>query len=150
MNNTCWTGERANQRLLGVYAASGYPAVNRLSATLQVAWSAELHQLARRYCRLRADSSLLGPLTSQLCRLVMPTPPTGSSTLVPDRQNDLSPRQRDKCIQFLDKRSGENGYTITPLSVLAYLYTLYPLIQLPSYHNFSLAYLPLVKMRDLL
>ncbi|VEL14208.1 unnamed protein product [Protopolystoma xenopodis] len=35
--------------------------------------------------------------------------------------------------QFLDKRSAENGYTITPLSVVVYLYTLYPLIPLPPY-----------------
>ncbi|VEL38595.1 unnamed protein product [Protopolystoma xenopodis] len=40
-------------------------------------------------------------------------------------------------IQSLDYRSAGNGYTITP-PVLAYLSTLYPIIPLPPYHNFSL------------
>ncbi|VEL36038.1 unnamed protein product [Protopolystoma xenopodis] len=45
----------------------------------------------------------------------------------------------------LVKETTENGCIVTPLSVLAYLSTLYPLIPLPPYHNFSLVYIPLVK-----
>ncbi|VEL21931.1 unnamed protein product [Protopolystoma xenopodis] len=61
-------------------------------------------------------------------------------------RHKLRTRQRDRRSQSLDKRSAENGYTITPLSVLAYLYTLYPPIQLPTHRNYSLANIPLVKM----
>ncbi|VEL20340.1 unnamed protein product, partial [Protopolystoma xenopodis] len=43
-------------------------------------------------------------------------------------RTNLPTRQRDKSSQSLDNRSAENGYTLTPLSVPAYLYTLYPLI----------------------
>ncbi|VEL35624.1 unnamed protein product [Protopolystoma xenopodis] len=59
------------------------------------------------------------PFTSQLAQHNK----SASSLSVVILWTKLRPRQRDKWCQYLDKRSAENGYAITPLSVLAHLPT---------------------------